>query len=185
MKTTPQPLVGARPLRARIASVSVALWVVSFVLALPTDVRGEVLTAPSFPPASLAPGSLDLTFDPTAGGEALGLTGGRPRVEAVVRQPDGKILIGGWFNGVHGRPRNNIARLNSDGTLDESFDPGLGADGAIHSLALQMDGRILAGGEFRTMDGRPRRIIARLNPDGSLDQNFNSMSWTRALPMSR
>ena len=33
-------------------------------------------------------------------------------------QPDGKILIGGWFTSWDGVPRNRLARLNANGTLD-------------------------------------------------------------------
>jgi hypothetical protein len=42
-------------------------------------------------------------------------------VEAIVTQPDGKILVGGSFQSVGGVPRTNIVRLNVDGTVDLSF----------------------------------------------------------------
>ena len=44
-------------------------------------------------------------------------------VWAVAVQPDGKVLIGGDFNHVNGQPRNYLARLNTDGSLDTTFDP--------------------------------------------------------------
>src|SRR5436189_6262030 len=44
-------------------------------------------------------------------------------VYATAVQPDGKIIIAGEFSSVLGVPRGNIARLNSDGTLDMTFDP--------------------------------------------------------------
>ena len=48
-----------------------------------------------------------------------------PQVEGLVStiaaQPDGKILIGGNFSSVNGTPRNFLARLNADGSLDASF----------------------------------------------------------------
>ena len=83
-------------------------------------------------------GRLDQTLD-------LG-TGGGIYVLATAVQPDGKILIGGNFTSVLGVPRNNIARLNTDGTLDTAFDPN--ADGNVRSIAVQADGKILAGGGF-------------------------------------
>src|SRR5450432_1591993 len=73
-------------------------------------------------------------FDPNANGP----------VYFVVVQPDGKILIGGSFTTVLGVARNNIARLNTDGTLDAAFDPN--ANGDVRSIAVQADGKILAGG---------------------------------------
>ena len=47
---------------------------------------------------------------------------------ATAVQPDGKILIGGTFTSVLGVARNNIARLNTDGTLDTAFDPNANGD---------------------------------------------------------
>ncbi len=47
--------------------------------------------------------------------------------DSLVLQPDGNILIGGDFSKVNGISRNGIARLNSDGSLDMSFNPGTGA----------------------------------------------------------
>ena len=77
-------------------------------------------------------------------------------------QPDGKILIGGYFTSVGGVSRNKIARLNADGTLDISFDPGDGANNSVNSVALQSDGKILIGGDFTTVGGVSRNGIARL-----------------------
>jgi hypothetical protein len=63
-------------------------------------------------------------------------------------QPDGKILIGGGFTSYNGDPNANdyIARLNSDGTLDTSFNYGAGTRGpndAVFGIAVQPDGRIV------------------------------------------
>ena len=71
----------------------------------------------------------------------LGLDGFNPnangQVFVVVAQPDGKILVGGEFTAISGVPRNHIARLNSDGTVDAVFDPN--ADGDVLSIAVQPD----------------------------------------------
>ncbi len=115
-------------------------------------------------------GALDTTFDPGSGADDL--------VRAVVVQPDGLILIAGNFTAVNGTARHRIARLNADGSLDTSFRPGSGADGAVRSVALQRDGRIIIGGEFDTIDGVTRDSIARLNPDGSLDTSFDPGTGT-------
>ena len=82
-------------------------------------------------------------------------------------QPDGKILIGGIFTSVLGVPRNNIARLNTDGTLDTPFDPN--ANNSVNTIAVQADGQILVGGAFTTLQPNgatsPTELnhIARLN----------------------
>ncbi|HON08239.1 MAG TPA: trypsin-like serine protease, partial [Verrucomicrobiota bacterium] len=97
-------------------------------------------------------------------------------VRSLVIQPDKKIVIGGSFSTVYGVSRNSIARLNSDGTIDTGFSPGLGADAPVNAVVLQPDGKILIGGDFTTLDGLPRRSIARLNQNGSVDTSFSAGS---------
>ena len=84
----------------------------------------------------------------------------------------GKILIGGEFTTVNGVTRNRIARLNADGSLDATFDPGTGADAPVRALAIQLDGRVLVGGAFETINDQSINRIARLNLDGSIDAAF-------------
>ena len=100
-------------------------------------------------------------------------TGADAQVNALVLQPDGKVLVGGAFSDFNGTALNRIARLNADGSVDTSFNPGAGADGDVYALALQPDGKILLGGFFTTVDGTARNHIARLNANGSLDTSFN------------
>ena len=110
-----------------------------------------------------ADGTLDGGFNPGASGGAY--------VDALALQTDGKILVGGQFTTLGGQARNYIGRLNSDGTLDTTFNPG--ASSSVHSFAVQADGRILVGGEFSTLGGQTRRGIGRLNADGSVDTGFD------------
>jgi uncharacterized delta-60 repeat protein len=112
-----------------------------------------------------ADGSLDTSFDPGAGADST--------VSAVALQADGRLLIGGWFASVSGTARNGIARLNSDGSLDLSFNPVAGPDGPVFTVAVQPDGNALIGGEFVSVNGTARGGIARLNADGGLDATFN------------
>ncbi len=113
-------------------------------------------------------GSLDTTF-----GDSL-LEADSP-VNAVAVQADGKILIGGIFSTVNGSSRGNIARLNSDGSLDTTFGNGLaGASGTVTALAVQPDGKVLLAGTFSTVNGSSRGNIARLNSNGSLDTTFGN-----------
>ena len=94
-------------------------------------------------------------------------------------QPDGKILIGGDFatlapNGGAAITRNRIARLNSDGTVDTTFNPN--ASGVVRAIAVQADGKILVGGEFsgaNSIGGQPRNRIARLDATTGAADSFN------------
>ncbi len=94
-------------------------------------------------------------------------------VASIAVQTDGKILIGGAFNGVAGNAGYAIARLNADGSYDASFVVGSGANQAVYALLLQTDGKVLVGGGFSAYDGTSINRIARLNTDGSLDTTFN------------
>src|SRR5437016_6168818 len=108
-------------------------------------------------------------FDPNANGY----------VRVVLVQPDGKILIGGDFttlspNGGGPVTRNRIARLNPDGTLDLVFNPN--ANDSVWAIALQADGKILAGGDFNGLNsigGQMRNHIARLDPTTGLSDSFD------------
>jgi uncharacterized delta-60 repeat protein len=111
-------------------------------------------------------GSLDAGFAPLIGVE--------PNiVETVVLQPDGKILVGGNFTTVQGQPRNGVARLLPDGSLDPTFDPGSGADLAVLDIKVLGNGKVIIAGFFTTFNGTTRNRIARLNPDGALDSTFD------------
>jgi uncharacterized delta-60 repeat protein len=98
-----------------------------------------------------------------------GVNGG---VKVVALQPDGKILIGGWFTQISGLPNARIGRLNPDGSVDPSFRTGLGFDDDVLSIVVQPDGKILVAGEFNYFDGEQRAYLTRLNPDGSRDESF-------------
>ena len=95
-------------------------------------------------------------------------------VTSSALQSDGKIIIGGHFETFNGVSRNKIVRLNTDGSLDLSFNPGTGAYGNINDVAVQPDGKIIIAGYFTSFNGVARQGIARLNADGSLDLGFNS-----------
>src|SRR5437764_8273575 len=102
-------------------------------------------------------------------------------VDALAIQTDGKIVVGGFFTTLGGggsgtSVRNHIGRVNPDGTLDTSFNPGANAE--ITCLALQADGKILVGGSFTTLGGGgtgtfTRKIRRPPNSDGALDMAFN------------
>ena len=80
----------------------------------------------------------------------------------IAVQSDGRIVIGGRFTSYDGVARNRIARLHTDGSLDESFDPGVGLDDFPEAIAVQSDGKILIGGNFTSYDGVARNRVARL-----------------------
>lgn len=102
-------------------------------------------------------------------------------VQTLALQTDGRIVIGGDFTLVRGVSRRGIARLNSDGTLDSSFNPGAGVESTygnpaavVYKVSVDGNGKILLGGVFNSYNGLSRRGLARVNSDGSLDSSFNA-----------
>jgi uncharacterized delta-60 repeat protein len=97
---------------------------------------------------------------------------------------DGKILIAGRFTSVDGHTTNDIARLNSNGTIDTSFSAPvfsttIGGDtgGYVNTFVTQSDGKIIVGGNFSRVNGALRYGLARLDSDGILDTSFEAQSW--------
>ena len=114
-------------------------------------------------------GTLDAGFAPATGAAATNTV----TVRAVLAQPDGRVLVGGVFTNA-GAVRTNLARLNSDGSLDAGFNAaanvaGTNVQGAVNALARQADGKVIAGGAFTNAAATN---LVRLNSDGSLDGTF-------------
>ena len=118
----------------------------------------------------VVPGQVDPTFD--AGAIDSGF--GSSFLRAVALQPDGKILVGGYFTTIAGVPRQGIARLNADGSVDGTFAAPFFVNRRIpivKAIVVQPDGKILIGGEGFNV-GTTDYFLARLLPDGSLDPGF-------------
>lgn len=113
-------------------------------------------------------GALDTTFNPGDGAELVGVDnpGGGPSVDALVRQGDGRWIVGGDFNHFGGVAHPNLVRLNWDGTVDENFDAGTGPDGPVRCMALDSNGYVSIGGEFGSVNGISRMRLARIESDG-------------------
>jgi uncharacterized delta-60 repeat protein len=119
-------------------------------------------------------GSLDHTFnlDPRY----------KSDVRKIIVQKNGNILVGGQYFGGMDLPIIGLARLNYDGSLDESFNPYVQLKSAsIQGFEVQEDGKILAFGEFQLNDGSRNFRLARFNQDGAIDSSFNPDSKINAL----
>jgi uncharacterized delta-60 repeat protein len=124
---------------------------------------GAVIAAPT-PTPTPTPGRIDATFVPAPGTNDA--------VNVVIPQPDGKVIVAGRFTLANNVGLNQIARFNFNGSLDNSFNPGTGADAEITAAVLQPDGRIVVAGRFTSFNGFMHNRVCRLNADGSVDQSF-------------
>ncbi len=104
------------------------------------------------------------------------------KVNAIIPLADGRVIIGGDIGaGIGGSPDiRHIARLNADGSVDETFLTGAGFDAPVRALAVQPDGKIVAGGEFTSYDGTACNRVVRLNADGTIDNAFAAATGTGA-----
>jgi uncharacterized delta-60 repeat protein len=118
-------------------------------------------------------GTLDATFNANA-----------PYVQnatvlTIALQADGKILVGGGFNGANsmgGQIRNYIARLDPVTGAADSFNPN--ANRAVDKIVVRADGKILVGGAFTTIGGQTRNYIAQIDPITGLADSFNPSPTT-------
>jgi hypothetical protein len=91
------------------------------------------------------------------------LAGGVNSILDFQIQSDGKVIA--WSSGgitIGGVVRKSIARINTDGTLDTTFDPGFGPNAQISNVTFQQDGKILVCGYFTSFDNIPANGLVRL-----------------------
>lgn len=154
------------------------------VAVLPNEqivVAGQGNTAQDFVATRLnADGSLDTTFG--SGGSTSVDFGATETVNAMIRQPDGKLVLVGSTSATGGGDFA-IARLNADGSPDTTFATGgketvdFGGLDAAAAVALAPDGKIVVAGQ-----GGPGRdmVVTRLNIDGSIDTSFAPVTAGKA-----
>ncbi len=122
-----------------------------------------------------AAGEVDTSFGASAASRKSA------NVSVMKLQPDGKVLIAGFFTTINGKATFGITRLNTDGTPDTSFNPpdfvtaGWGQGGIITAIGLQSDGKIIVGGLITATSSNSGEYLLglrRLNPNGTLDTSF-------------
>jgi uncharacterized delta-60 repeat protein len=145
-----------------------------------SHVTADTAVNVTFKPSSLsAAGDLDPSFG--TGGKVVTAFGSSDELgQGLVVQPDGRIVVVGCCRLGTGFDTIGVARYNSDGSLDTSFNGTgqvtltVGSGGSFNtSVALQSDGRIIVAGLL---------TLARLNPNGSLDTTFNGTGKVSTSP---
>ena len=135
---------------------------------------------------STAPAVLDfpVLFDPVTGLTTQPLNGfyrapGFP-VSSAAMLPDGSVLLAGNFRLTGGSTDFSLAKLTAAGTFDTSFSPPVPQNLArptrpavVTNVRVAPDGKVWVLGRFDTIGGNPAPGVARLNPDGTLDNTFS------------
>jgi len=115
------------------------------------------------------------TPDSTFSANALLNTGSDVRAGFV--EPNGNILIGGFFTTVNGSAQKNLARFKPNGHRDSSFTVGTGANNEVTCISSNGQ-KIAISGFFSQYNGNARQGFAFLENDGTLDTNFTNPTWT-------
>ncbi len=158
-----------------VESVSLTADGNSVLIAAPSLYFGEAIPANQWSHVArldVNTGAVDPSFKFNNAGISVGGSGSL--VEAL---PDGRVLLGG-VQGPGVSPYNGMLRLNSNGTLDPSFQAGstIGFTtpaGAFNTFKRLASGKILAGGTFHTVQGQSVTNVVQLLPDGAIDTDFN------------
>jgi uncharacterized delta-60 repeat protein len=97
------------------------------------------------------------------------------RIKCLAVGPGQAVTFGGPFRRLDGEAANYVAKLSGAGAVDRSFSsallPSLAIEAGADAIAVQVDGKVLVGGNFNTLDGSAR--LVRLNLDGSIDPDFS------------
>jgi uncharacterized delta-60 repeat protein len=130
-------------------------------------------------------GSPDTGFG--TGGKVFSPEIGDQQAQALLIQPDGKIIVVGYVERTSNSASLAVFRYHTDGSFDSTFGTGGKAVHAIlndargYDAVLQPDGKIVIAGSVDTPDSSLNRFtIFRLNTDGSLDTSFNSIGYNVA-----
>jgi uncharacterized delta-60 repeat protein len=119
-------------------------------------------------------GNIDNTFTGNIG------TGFNGDVYTIKIQPDDKIIVGGGFTSFYGNSINRICRLNSNGTIDDTFTTNIGSgfNSDVRSIKLLSENTIIIGGDFTDFNGSTVGYIVKLDPDGIFDSTFTTNAGT-------
>lgn len=129
-----------------------------------------------------ADGTLDESYNYDAATKTS-YAGGNGAIFDAYLESNNKLILAGNFTTFHGKNANRIVRLNDDGKVDESFNTGSGADGAVNSIQKDVvSGKLLITGTFTSFNGKPYRNLVRINEDGSVDESFKPKEFIGGIP---
>jgi len=132
-------------------------------------------------------GSIDTLFNTTdlsGGPDGRGFRSSPARTDNVALQSDGKLIVVGDFVNYNYVTKNNIIRLNTNGTIDNTFNSGTGFNARASALRINADDTIWVGGQFTTYKGTPANSIIKLLANGDNDTSFNSgVGFTKTAPI--
>jgi uncharacterized delta-60 repeat protein len=134
------------------------------------DSFGRIVFAATHP--SLGKNYYRLNPNGDIDGTFLPVFTGRGSISAIATQLNNKVIVVGDFTHIGSVARKGIARLEEDGTVDASFNPGSGFNYRPTKILVQPDGKILALGGGNMYQGSSVGLLVRIKSDGTLDSTF-------------
>jgi uncharacterized delta-60 repeat protein len=113
-------------------------------------------------------GSIDTSFNIGSGPSGS--------VNAMAIQADGKVVIGGSFQSYASTGRYRVARVNTNGSLDLTFNNGSLITNDVNAVLIESSGKVYVAGEFSVYLSTNYRRILRLNTDGTVDNTFLALT---------
>jgi uncharacterized delta-60 repeat protein len=120
-----------------------------------------------------ADGSIDQSFN------RMGSANGD--IRRAIKQSDGKLILGGLFDGYQDVPSFDIVRTDANGSVDTTFNthgvlPQYPGNAGVNALAQQADGKIVVGGVFDNFGNTGANNLGRFNANGGVDTSFHTGS---------
>jgi hypothetical protein len=149
-----------------------------------TTIHRDSLVIDSIPARQVVRFNLDGSLDKSYHfAEGVTLPGGNGSVLDAAMQADGKLVLVGAFSRFDNKPAGGIVRLNTDGTVDESFQAGKGATGYITSINWNgITKKFVLTGVFSSFDNRPLQNIVLLDENGAVDNSFSPGDFDNGYP---
>ena len=94
-------------------------------------------------------------------------------IRDIKQQSSGKLIVVGHFTEIDGVTYNRIVRLNTDGSVDETFDVGTGLNNNALVCKILSDNSVIVGGSFTEYDGEVVGRIVKMNVDGVFNNTFS------------
>lgn len=131
-------------------------------------ITGEFLSFNGNPATRIARLNSDGSFDPTY----LTGTGFDAAPNTIALDSLNRLIVSSNYTSYNGTPVSNVIRLNSDGTLDSSFDAGIGADDVVSKISVLSDNRLIVGGKFNSFNNFYSPGLVKIKENGQIDSSF-------------
>jgi trimeric autotransporter adhesin len=183
-------LISLPPHQADAATVQPQLWVTNGPIDTLTIADDKIYIGGTFSYVGLSTGNL-AAIDSSSGAPDTSFPRVAGQVLAIAPDGSGGWFIGGSFTAIGGIPRQNLAHIRADKTLDPAWNPGVSGDSQSSRppgvFTLQVSNNtVYIGGNFTSAGGQPRNYLAALDATTGAPKawNPNPDIWVYSMALS-